>query len=94
MILDETHTLCAGPGGSTAADGLDPDVLVVGKAIAGGVPAAADDFALQTFLHLHALNRDLLLTPFHNMALMCPATTAEDVDRHTDAFTAALADLC
>ena len=185
------------PGGSTRADGLDPDVLVVGKAIAGGVPAAAfgttaelaaripasveledvdlggvggtlagnalslaavratltevltdeafarmlplgarwadgvaavladsgipwhvtrlgcraeygfapvpprhgaeaaaaDDFALQTFLHLHALNRDLLLTPFHNMALMCPATTEADVDRHTAAFRAAVADL-
>ena len=197
LILDETHTLCAGPGGSTAADGLAPDLLVVGKAIAGGVPAAAfgmtaeladrilasveledvdlggiggtlagnalslaaaratltevltdeafarmlplgarwadgvasvladsgvpwhvtrlgcraeygfapvpprhgaeaaaaDDFALQTFLHLHALNRDLLLTPFHNMALMCPATTAADVDRHTAAFRGAVADL-
>ncbi len=36
--------------------------------------------------HLHALNRGLLLTPFHNMALMCPATTEADVDQHTAAF--------
>jgi glutamate-1-semialdehyde aminotransferase len=37
-------------------------------------------------MHLHALNRGILLTPFHNMALMSPATTASDVDRHTAAF--------
>jgi glutamate-1-semialdehyde 2,1-aminomutase len=197
LVLDETHTLCAGPGGATGADGLRPDLLVIGKAIGGGVPigafgltaelaaripasveledvdlggiggtlagnplslaatratlaevltdaafarmtslgrrweagvagvladyglawhvtrlgcraeygfaaepprdgaaaAAADDFGLQTFLHLHALNRGVLLTPFHNMALMCPATTEADVDRHTGAFAAAAADL-
>ena len=48
--------------------------------------AEADDFGLQTLLHLHALNRRLLLTPFHNMALMAPTTTAADVDAHTAAF--------
>jgi glutamate-1-semialdehyde 2,1-aminomutase len=26
------------------------------------------------------------MTPFHNMALMSPATTADDVDRHTEVF--------
>jgi glutamate-1-semialdehyde 2,1-aminomutase len=41
LVIDETHTLCAGPGGATAAWGLDPDLLVVGKPIAGGVPLAA-----------------------------------------------------
>jgi glutamate-1-semialdehyde 2,1-aminomutase len=190
LVMDETHTLCAGPGGCTAAWGLDPDVVVVGKTIGAGIPAgafgftadlserirrsveledidvggiggtlagnalslaavattltevltdeaftrmealavrwtdgvqsvlddtgapwhvtrigcraeyafsprpphdgaeaaAADDFALQQYLHLHALNRGLLLTPFHNMALMSPATTEADVDRHTEAF--------
>ena len=188
LILDETHTLCAGPGGCTAAWGLEPDMLVVGKAIAGGLPAAAygmtaevserihidletsdvggvggtlagnalsmaamratllevltddayevmftraeqwtggvsaaiaeadlpwhvtrlgaraeylfgptqprngreaaqmDDFALQQLTHLYALNRGILLTPFHNMALMSPATTESDVDRHTTVF--------
>ena len=45
-----------------------------------------DDFALQRLTHLYALNRGVLLTPFHNMALMCPATTDEDVDRHTEVF--------
>ena len=41
LVIDETHTLCAGPGGCTAAWGLEPDLLVVGKPIAGGVPLAA-----------------------------------------------------
>jgi glutamate-1-semialdehyde 2,1-aminomutase len=35
----------------------------------------------------------VLITPFHNMALMCPATTEAQVDRHTEAFTAALEEL-
>lgn len=40
LILDETHTLSTGPGGATRAWGLEPDALVIGKAIAGGFPAA------------------------------------------------------
>jgi glutamate-1-semialdehyde 2,1-aminomutase len=197
LVIDETHTLCAGPGGCTAAWGLEPDVVVVGKTIGGGVPAAAfgmsariadriqgsveledidlggvggtlagnalsmaavratltevltdeafarmdllaqrwtdgvqkvidqagipwhvtrlgcraeyafspvpprtgaeaaaaDDFRRQQYLHLQAVNAGVLLTPFHNMALMSPATTAEDVDRHTAAFADAVANL-
>ena len=38
------------------------------------------------FIHLYLLNRGILMTPFHNMALMSPATTADDVDRHTAVF--------
>ena len=41
LVIDETHTICAGPGGCTAAWGLEPDLLVVGKPIGGGVPLAA-----------------------------------------------------
>lgn len=41
LINDETHTICAGPGGATAAWGLDPDFVVIGKPIGGGVPVAA-----------------------------------------------------
>jgi glutamate-1-semialdehyde 2,1-aminomutase len=197
LILDETHTLCAGPGGMTAAEGLEPDVLVVGKPIAGGVPAGAyglsggvaervaaaielehtdiggiggtlagnalsvaamratlehvltaeayehtirlarrwtdgveaaiaasglpwhvtrlgcraeylfgpdrprtgseaaamDDFALQRFTHLYALNRGVLLTPFHNMALVAPQATEDDIDRHSVLFAEMAAEL-
>ncbi len=196
LVIDETHTLCAGPGGCTRAWGLDPDMVVVGKAIGGGVPAAAygvsaevaarlepqmlahdidvagvggtltgnalalaavratlsvalrdEDFAvavplaqrwaagvqgvieeaglpwhvqrlgaraeywfcppprdgaaaaaavdedLEAFLHLWALNRGVLLTPFHNMALFSPHHTEADVDRHTDVFREAVAAL-
>lgn len=196
LIVDETHTLCAGPGGCTRAWGLEPDLLVVGKPIGGGIPAAAygmsaevaerldgpmrgheidvagvggtltasalataairatlstalreEDFAvaiplaerftegvagviaehglpwhvqrlgcraeywfcppprtgadaaaavdeeLEGFLHLWALNRGVLLTPFHNMALFSPAHTTADVDRHTEVFGTAVAAL-
>ena len=197
LIIDETHTLSAGPGGMTTRDGLRPDAVVVGKAIGGGIPAGAygmtaafaeavrdsleledidvggvggtlagnavslagvratlsevltpaafevmidratewtagvqasldefgvpwqvtqlgaraeysfrptaprdgreaadaDDFDLQQFLHLHALNRGVLITPFHNMALMSPATTAADVERHTVIFREAIVSL-
>jgi glutamate-1-semialdehyde aminotransferase len=197
LAIDETHTLCAGPGGYTAAERLEPDVLTVGKAIGGGIPAAAygftaevadridaaidvddsdiggvggtlaanvvslaamratlsavlDDDAfgrmialaqrfedgvrgvivehgmpwhvtrvgcrveylfrpepprngaeaaegidhlLDRLIHLYALNRGVLLTPFHNMALMSPATSEAAVDRHTEVFAEAVAEL-
>jgi glutamate-1-semialdehyde 2,1-aminomutase len=194
LIIDETHTICAGPGGYTRAHNLDPDFLVFGKPIGGGVPGAtygftqavgdaiaahqdledcdvggiggtlagnalslaamhatlekvltqkafdhmiplaerwtagvekaiaefavpwhvtrlgcraeylfsrgrprngteahdATDFELERFMHVHAMNRGILLTPFHNMALMSPATKEEHVDRHTTVFREAL----
>ena len=55
----------------------------------GSEAVAADDRTLGRYMHLHALNRGILLTPFHNMALMCPATTESDIDRHTEAFAEA-----
>jgi glutamate-1-semialdehyde 2,1-aminomutase len=198
LIIDETHTLCAGPGGYTAAHGLEPDMLTVGKAIAAGIPAAAYGFSedvaerleamlprderadvggiggtvaanvlslaamratlsevlteaafehmielgkrfeagvadaierhdlpwhvtrlgcrveylfrpdrprtgseaaaggdaeLDRLIHLFALNRGILLTPFHNMALMSPATTEADVDLHSAVFDEAAKEL-
>ena len=197
LVLDETHTLCAGPGGCTLRDGLEPDILTVGKPLASGLAAAAYGFSadvaarvqaairvdesdtggvggtlagnalvlaamratleqvltteayagmfalaerfavgveaaiaearlpwivqrlgarveywfrdsppqsggeaaasldpeLDRYMHLAALNRGILLTPFHNMALMSPATTAEDVDRHAAVFRESVAAL-
>jgi len=197
LIIDETHTISAGPGGCTAAWGLSPDVVTIGKAIAGGIPigayglsaelgrrvaeldaadlvdvggvggtlagnalslaaaratlgevlteeafeammvlcdrfvagvrtvleergvpwsiaqlgaraelhfapdppcsggasAALHDAALEDALHLFLLNRGVMITPFHNMALMSPATTGADVDRHTEVFAQAVAAL-
>jgi glutamate-1-semialdehyde 2,1-aminomutase len=194
LIIDETHTWSAGPGGCTARWGLGPDVVTIGKAIGGGIPAGAfgmsrevadrisaspdadledvggvggtlagnalslaamratlqgplaegawerterlasrfvegvsavieryrlpwhivqlgcraeyrfsqrpprdgseslraADPQLERFLHLHALNRGVLLTPFHNMALMCPSTTEAQVDTHTAVFEQAV----
>ena len=52
----------------------------------GSEQCANMDAELEQFLHLWAMNRGVLMTPFHNMALMSPATTAADVDRHTEVF--------
>jgi glutamate-1-semialdehyde 2,1-aminomutase len=197
LINDETHTFSAGPGGCTAAWGLEPDMVTIGKSIAGGIPAgaygltaelagriladrgadiedtggvggtlagnalsiaamratlgkvltdqafagmiavasrftagvqavldsrrlpwtitqlgaraeyrfcpepprtggqseAAADPELDEYLHLYMINRGILMTPFHNMALMCPATTNADADAHTAVFAAAADDL-
>ena len=197
LIIDETHTLSAGPGGCTAAWGLQPDLVTLGKSIGGGIPigaygvsgaiaermaadtegdyedaggvggtlagnalslaaaratldevltdaafvrmtalqerftagvratigrhdlpwcvvelgaraeyrfapepprsgaasAAVADPELEDYLHLALLNRGVLITPFHNMALMSPATTEAEVDRHTEAFADAVAAL-
>ena len=40
LLIDETHTISTGPGGYTRAHGLEPDMFVLGKPVAGGVPAA------------------------------------------------------
>ncbi len=47
---------------------------------------ASRDSELEKLLHLMLLNRGILMTPFHNMALIAPSTTRTDVDRHTEAF--------
>jgi glutamate-1-semialdehyde 2,1-aminomutase len=54
---------------------------------------ATYDGDLEDFLHLYLLNRGVMLTPFHNMALMCPTTTRADVDRHNQVFEAAIREL-
>jgi glutamate-1-semialdehyde 2,1-aminomutase len=59
----------------------------------GTSSARAADADLEDYLHLYLANRGVLLTPFHNMALMSPATSAADVDRHSEVFGAAVAEL-
>ena len=59
----------------------------------GTASAATADAALADFLHTYLVNRGVLLTPFHNMALMCPQTTVDDVARHHEIFAAALGEL-
>lgn len=59
----------------------------------GTEAAAASDPELDDYLHTYLANRGILLTPFHNMALMCPATTDADADAHTAVFAAAADEL-
>ena len=54
--------------------------------ITGADANNAGDFELEQYIHLRMLNDGFLITPFHNMALMCPDTTVADVDAHTEAF--------
>ena len=61
--------------------------------ITGADANNAGDFELEQYIHLCMLNDGFLITPFHNMALMCPDTTTADVDAHTHAFRAMCADL-
>jgi glutamate-1-semialdehyde 2,1-aminomutase len=58
LVIDETHTISAGPGGCTAAWSLEPDVLTIGKAIGGGVPSAAYGFTAALARQIEA--RDLI----------------------------------
>lgn len=55
---------------------------------------AATDVDLEDLLHLYLLNRGIFLTPFHNMALMCPETTGEDVALHLEVLAQAVDELC
>ncbi|MEV4706324.1 hypothetical protein [Actinoplanes sp. NPDC049316] len=68
--------------------------LLVSPAPRTGTESAAHaDAELEDYLHVYLLNRGVLLTPFQNMALMCPATTAADVSRHHEIFDSALCTL-
>jgi glutamate-1-semialdehyde 2,1-aminomutase len=58
--------------------------------ITGTAAFESADAELEDFLHLYLANRGILLTPFHNMALMCPTTTKQDVDKHQEVFEDAI----
>jgi glutamate-1-semialdehyde 2,1-aminomutase len=59
----------------------------------GGEAAAAIDVELDQYMHLYALNRGILMTPFHNMALISPYTTVADIDTHAQVFREAVTSL-
>jgi len=59
----------------------------------GGEAETAKDPELDRYMHLYALNRGILMTPFHNMALISPYTTRGDVDRHTEVFVSSVKEL-
>ncbi len=56
----------------------------------GGDAEAAVDAELDRYMHLAAMNRGILMTPFHNMALIAPDVTEKDIDFHTLAFREAV----
>jgi glutamate-1-semialdehyde 2,1-aminomutase len=56
----------------------------------GTEAAAQGDAELERYLHLYALNRGVLITPFHNMALCSGATPPDAADRHTEVFAGAV----
>jgi glutamate-1-semialdehyde 2,1-aminomutase len=58
--------------------------------VSGAESAAAADMELDEYFHLFMLNRGILMTPFHNMALMCPSTSLADVERHRGLFAQAV----
>jgi len=93
----------AGVGEVIRAAGLDWHVVHLGNRAEyqfrstpprnGSEAEAAMDLELDRFLHLYALNRGILMTPFHNMALISPDTTTSDIDHHTRVFAEAIQEL-
>lgn len=59
----------------------------------GTTSSNASDDDLDEYMHLYMCNRGILMTPFHNMALMCPVSKQSDVDRHSELFESAIAEL-
>ena len=59
----------------------------------GTESAGSADAELEDLIHLYLLNRDIMLTPFHNMALMSPVTTTADIDLHHGVFGTVIAEL-
>ncbi len=54
LVIDETHTICAGPGGCTKLWNIDPDFVVIGKTIGGGIPVGAYGMTGEIALRLEA----------------------------------------
>jgi glutamate-1-semialdehyde 2,1-aminomutase len=74
--------------------GARGEYIFKGKApLTGKQAAESGDFELEQYIHLRLLNDGYLITPFHNMALMCPDTSETDVDGHSEAFRTMCAEL-
>src|SRR5258708_5660372 len=84
---------CASRGTYNVVRGCRAEYLFGPEPTNGTQAHDAMDFELERFMHLYAMNRGILLTPFHNMALMSPQTEASDVDRHTKVFREAVLEL-
>jgi glutamate-1-semialdehyde aminotransferase len=56
LVVDETHTLICGPGGLVRRWGLEPDIVVLGKSIAGGIPMGVYGLTDEIAAHLHAID--------------------------------------
>lgn len=93
-------TLTDGIRGAIEDHGLPWDVQQLGcrteyrfttEAPRNGTESRAGfDGELERYLHLHALNRGVLITPFHNMLLACGSTRADDAGLHSRLFHEAL----
>ncbi len=103
-MLALSADLAAGLSGSIERHGLPWSVTRLGaraEIVHSPVPlrdgahaASTVDHDLEGVIHLALLNRDVLVTPFHNMTLVSPATSDEHVRRLIAAFDAALDGLC
>ena len=60
----------------------------------GSEAEAAMDAALEQTIHLYLLNRGIMITPFHNMTLVCPETSDADIEQFLNAFEACIKELC
>jgi glutamate-1-semialdehyde aminotransferase len=72
---------------------IDGNTFIPAPPRTGGESEAAADPLLDEYLHLYTVNRGVLMTPFHNMALMSPTTATADADFHTRIFAAAADEL-
>jgi glutamate-1-semialdehyde 2,1-aminomutase len=86
LINDETHCISAGPGGYTRAFDLEPDMLTLGKPIAGGIPCSVFGFtaeieaAMRRITAAHPGYSGMGTTLSGNaLALACMRATLEEV---------------
>lgn len=97
-MLEGAERLVSGLVAMIARRGLDWHITHVGARVEllcsptpprnGSEAKAAMQPALEALIHLYLVNRGLLLAPFHNMMLISPATTAEQIDRLVSTFDA------